>query len=428
MTQSTDLAIDGVLTDEAMPMSKQERPLDIGFAAALICAYFGAWITVMTPIMVTLPIRVAQISPDTKTVDLSSILGAGAFLAAFVGPIWGQLSDRTRSRLGRRRPWIAASIVLTPLCFAGLALATHIWQLLLAWCAVVLTLNMGQTTMNTCVPDLIPERYRGRVSGFIGLSFPAGLMVGTFFAQVLRQHAELMFLVPLTFYLVGATWLLAVIPDAQVTTARDKLSIRRLVASFWINPFRHVDYGLCWANRFLVVLGYAVFLSYQAYYLMDHLGVSASNVPGMVFRATILSSTATLIACLSAGWLSDKMGRRKPFVAGAVLIMAVGLLLLGTSSTYANYYIGATITGCGEGLYFAVDLALVSAVLPDKLNSGRYMAVMSIASVLPQSLAPAIAPFILRLGGGANYPALFIAATIVSVLGALAVVPIRSSR
>jgi MFS family permease len=417
-----------IATTHELVGEQREGSLDLWFAAALIAAYFGAWITVMTPIMVTLPLRVAQISPGDKTVNLSSILGAGALMSALVGPIWGHLSDRTVSRLGRRRPWLLASIVLTPLSFTVVALATHIWQMLLGWCTVVLTLNMGQTVMNACVPDVIPERYRGRVSGLIGLSFPAGLVVGTLLAQILRRHVALMFVAPLAFYLAGAIWLLTVLPDRVVPRERTRLSAMHLIAAFWVNPFSNADFGLCWLNRFLVVLGYAVFLSYQSYYLMDHLGVAALQIPAMVFRATTLSSIATLIACLSGGWASDLIGRRKPFVAGGVLMMAMGLVLLGIGSSQSAYYLGATMTGSGEGLYFAVDLALVSAVLPDKLNSGRYMAVMTLASLLPQSLAPALAPFVLALGKGGNYPALFVAATVVSILGALAVIPIRSSR
>src|SRR2546429_6676241 len=76
------------------------------FIAAYAAAYFGTWMALLTPIIVALPLRIAQIDAKGEAGDLSLILGIGAIFALVANPLFGKLSDRTRSRLGMRRPWI----------------------------------------------------------------------------------------------------------------------------------------------------------------------------------------------------------------------------------------------------------------------------------------------------------------------------------
>jgi hypothetical protein len=67
-------------------------------------------------------------------------------------------------------------------------------------------------------------------------------------------------------------------------------------------------------------------------------------------------------------------------------------------------------------------------VLPSRETAARDLGVFNIASAMPQSLAPAIAPLFLAIDGPKNYVALFTVAAIFSAVGALAIVPIRKVR
>jgi hypothetical protein len=78
-------------------------------------------------------------------------------------------------------------------------------------------------------------------------------------------------------------------------------------------------------------------------------------------------------------------------------------------------------------MYMAVDVALVVDVLPDPDQAGKDLGVQNIAGALPFSIAPAIAPVILHLGGG-SYGVLFAVAGGCAVAGAAAVLPIRAVR
>ena len=85
------------------------------------------------------------------------------------------------------------------------------------------------------------------------------------------------------------------------------------------------------------------------------------------------------------------------------------------------------IGGLGFGVYMAVDLALVADVLPDKDSAAKDLGVLNIAGALPFSVAPALAPAILAIGGG-SYGVLYAVAGVCALIGAVAILPVRRVR
>jgi MFS family permease len=85
------------------------------------------------------------------------------------------------------------------------------------------------------------------------------------------------------------------------------------------------------------------------------------------------------------------------------------------------------IGGLGFGMYMAVDLALVADVLPDRASTAKDLGVLNIAGALPFSVAPAIAPAILAIGGG-SYGVLYAVAGVCAIIGAFAILPVKAVR
>jgi MFS family permease len=114
----------------------------------------------------------------------------------------------------------------------------------------------------------------------------------------------------------------------------------------------------------------------------------------------------------------------------SALIYGAGLLVVGNASSFNQFVIGVTICGIGQGVYMAIDMALVAAVLPSKgADAAKDFGIFNIANTLPQSIAPTIAPIFLSIGAaGGNYTALFTAAGVFAVAGAVSIVPIRSVK
>ncbi len=203
--------------------------------------------------------------------------------------------------------------------------------------------------------------------------------------------------------------------------------MRELAGTFWVNPRRSPDFAWAFTSRFLFVLAYAFLVTYQAYYLLDHLGSAENEVPQQVFLGTLVQSAVLVVASLLGGRLSDRTGRRKVFVAAASVTYGAALFTIAAASSVNGFLVGMAIGGLGFGLYMAVDLALVVDVLPDPDSAAKDLGVLNIAGALPSAIAPAVAPVILAVGGG-SYGVLYAVAGICALGAAVAIIPVTRVR
>ena len=130
-------------------------------------------------------------------------------------------------------------------------------------------------------------------------------------------------------------------------------------------------------------------------------------------------------AVLSGRW-SDRVGRRKPFVALSAVISGVGAAVLAVSQTWPGAIAGAAVFGVAYGVFLSVDFALVTQVLPSSGDAARDLGVINIAAALPQVVAPVLAaPLVAAFATAqAGYAALALSAA-VSILGGILVGRIR---
>ncbi|MEI5604260.1 MFS transporter, partial [Streptomyces brasiliscabiei] len=82
-------------------------------------------------------------------------------------PIVGALSDRTRSRFGRRRPWIFAGVLLVGAGLALLGIQTETVGTVIWWTVTMLGFCMASAALTAVMADRVPENQRGLVSGWI---------------------------------------------------------------------------------------------------------------------------------------------------------------------------------------------------------------------------------------------------------------------
>ena len=141
---------------------------------------------------------------------------------------------------------------------------------------------------------------------------------------------------------------------------------------------------------------------------------------------------AALIGSGLGGALSDRWGRRQPFVAVGVLVYAAGTVVLATAYSLTALMIGAFLSSLGVALFLTVNQAMILDILPHReTQAGRYMAIASFSQSIPTATAPLAAPFLLSLGGtdGANYGALYLAAAALAFVGGVIVLGgVRSVR
>jgi MFS family permease len=411
------------------PIPSQAARVGWKFIVLYVAAWTGVWMALLPPVLVGLGLRVHALDPDNAAADLSLVMGTGALVAMFANPFFGHLSDRTTSRFGMRRPWLIFGALAGACGLATVACATSIWQVLLGWCGTQLAYNASLAVLMAILPDQVPQRQRGLVSGAAGMGLPIGMVGGTFIVWALADSTIAAFLVPAAIAIATALCLAWVLPDRRI--GRVSIGIdadRENVRVTHRNPLRYPDFAWAWTSRLLLFMGIACVLTYQGFYLMHQLAVPVADVPRLIFISALVQCAALTVASFIGGSSSDRFGRRKIFLFAAGLIYALALIVIAAAPSFAWFLFGRLLSGIGEGMYSGAGNALVADVLPEReSDAGRNLGIYNMAAALPQSLAPAIAPSILFAAGG-NYAVLFFAAAAFATAAALAILRVRGAR
>jgi MFS family permease len=411
------------------PEPPAARRVGWGFISLYALAYMSTSLLFIAPLLVTLALKINSLVGIARAPDsLALVAGIGALVAMVGNPFFGKMSDRTASQLGMRRPWMVIGLVGGSLGIFIVALAPSVPVVLTGWCIAQLFFNALLAAMVAVLPDQVPSVQRGLVSGVLGVCLPVASVCGTFLVKLFTGNLLAMFLAPCAisgfFILLFAVSL----KDRRLAQGeKPAWSLREFARTFYVNPRKNTDFAWAFASRFMFVTAYAFLVTYQAYYLLDKIGSAVSDVPQQIFLGTLVQSGVVVAASLIGGKVSDRTGRRKIFVLTASTVYGLALFVIAIASSFNGFLVGMAISGLGFGVYVAVDLALVVDVLPDKHSAAKDLGVFNIAGALPFSIAPAIAPAILVIGGG-SYGVLDAVTGACAIIGAVAILPVRRVR
>lgn len=402
-----------------------------GYAPGLAAVNFGVFLALLTPVMVSMAFKIQRIDPVNTEASLGLVMGIGAAFALVANPLVGRLSDRTTSRWGMRRPWILGGAVVGLGGFVLIGVATSLWVVLLAWCLVQAAMNAVLAAANATLPDQVPAGSRGKVSGLVGITTPIGILAGSFIVNFLPGDFE-RFVVPGVIALILVIVFVLILKDRRLAQKpAERFTIGTFFGSFVFNPRKHPDFGWTWLTKFFVMFGYAGIATFLPLYLVTKFGLDEQGAVSTILLANLASMAAMAISSPLGGFLSDRIGKRRPFVAIAGLVMVVGLVILAVAPSIEMVIVAQAIIGFGAGSFLSVDLALATEVLPNPDDVAKDLGVLNIANALPQSIAPAIAPAIIALGAATplgGYPTWYLFGALVALAGAVLVYRIKGVK
>ncbi len=399
------------------------KAVSAGFQFLLSLANLVVWLSILPISQILLPTQVAALDAANKFSNLSIAVAIGVLAAVITNPIAGALSDRTTSRLGRRRPWFIAGTLLSMAALALMANASSFIALVLCWAIFHVAANAILAALSAVVPDQVPVRQRATVSAFVSLSLPLGAVIGALLVTRVVNSTQLSYFVFIGILLVVMALLVLLIHDKPLPKdAAPRFNLGAFLAGFWVNPVKYPDFGWAWLTRFLVYLGYFISLGYLLYFLQDAVHYQKA-AQGVTTFQVILTGTL-LIASVISGFLSDKLQRRKIFVIGASLVIVLAFLILAFFQTWPAVELAAAVLGIGFGAYLGVDIALITQVLPSASARGKDLGVINIANALPQVVGSAVAALVIN--SFHSYTLLFVFAAILASLGAVLIQRIKS--
>ncbi|MDP3951256.1 MFS transporter [Microbacterium sp.] len=410
--------------------STRLRPLPWWGVALLIAATFGTGMAMIVPMAYSLAVRLEELAPG-RTDALGYILGIGSAATLVLAPLTGVLSDRTRSRWGRRRPFTVIGMVIGVASIPVMTFAPNLVVLGLGW--VLSTVGWGTTgaSIGNWQADRLPAQQRGRVSGLAGLAMQTSPVIGIIVVSLVRSETFLVFLVPAAaaFIFVTLFLLFARDQDSRDFPVNGRLTVGSLLRSYTFRPREVPDFAWNWIGRFVFFLGLTLTTSFTVYFLSQRLELPVAEVATAQALMSALSIGTATLGAIGGGWLSDRMGRRKPFVLGGSILVGLGCSASAFAHDLPSILLGSLTMSLGIAMYSAVGQALLLDILPQReTQAGRYMSIALLAQKIPGVFAPLAAPLLLGVGGTQNFTLLYLVAAALTVAGGLFVMGIRSEN
>ena len=376
-----------------------------------------------------LPVHVQRITGTNDVAALGLANSIGPLMATIANPIFGRISDRTRSRFGRRAPWIVICVLVGSLAIVAQSFSSSVLMLGISWAAVQTIMNGYQAAVTAIMPDRVPANRYGTFSALFGIGTPIAVIIGASMFIVIPELAQGGgYFVAIGVLLVAAALIVFGSPDkSSLDMAPEAVELPGVLAFLrsFVIPLKSHNFRWAFVSRFGIMLGYMVIFTFNLFLLEDFIKIPKSEVIGKMGILMLIGQVATLAAVLVIAPIADKIGKFRLFALISGVVSAVSLVIPLLMPSFNGMVIYNIAHGVAFGVFMAVDMALVTKVLPQAESVGTDMGVINIANAGPQIMAPAIAAFVVTQGG---YTALFAVGIVISLIGVAGLIKIRGIR
>ncbi|HEY0249405.1 MAG TPA: MFS transporter [Gryllotalpicola sp.] len=417
------------LTARTAPRTEPAVPVAGRWVALFATAWLGVWMAQLTPIQLLLPAQIETLLNSGYWVDnvlwFGVVSGVSGVCAIVAYPLTGALSDRTTSRFGRRRPWVAGGALLFALALLVLGMQTTMVGVAICWSLALTGFCVLTAALTAMISDQVPVGQRGYVSGWMSAPQAIGVILGLVLVVILGLGTFGGYaLAAVAVAALVAPFLLAVPDPRHRAHGLPPLTARNIAAELWIPLRAHPDFGWTLLSRVLVNLSNAFGTSLLLYFL--EFGLHDAHAEDDLIPVVLVYMVFVIVASLAFGGLSDRLARRKRFVFVASAVQALAALLLAAFPSMSMVFVGSALLGLGYGCFLSVDQALATQVLPDPETRGKDLGIMNIAWAIPQAFGPLLGGVVVFWAGG--FTGLFLLSGLAALCGALAVSRVRSVK
>ncbi len=439
--------------NDASPVFRDTLPWYLGMSS-----YWFATSLKWFILFLILPLQVSGVVPaGAKNTTWGLVVAFGA-VEAMIGPaLFGYWSDRTASRWGKRRPFLAIGAALTALAALYLGRASSLPMMVIGYLFLQISDDVATGPYAAVVPDLVPEERRGRASGILSLlglvAQIAAAVIGIALGDIFKIYVAIAIinLVCAVIVLVTvrerpsmrsvltdeAKALAGRASDAVPTQTNDLLAKFAVGAKNWLAPFQNADFRWVWLTRFLVAFGFYLILIYAVNYLTDSVKVfklpfaTLTKPKDASIVLALAISLSGAVASVIAGKLADTWGRKRVIILSGWLMFGA-LVPFAFVRDYGVILLLALVFGFGYGAYLSASWALASDILPNKEDSAKDMGIWQMSVATPQILTGAAGALVdwgnrVQPGNGFGYTLAFLLSAFAFLAGSLLVRRVKGS-
>ncbi|MCF8275632.1 MAG: MFS transporter [Flavobacteriales bacterium] len=349
-----------------------------------------------------------------KPEDIPMLWLAAPLTGLIIQPIIGYMSDRTWTKLGRRRPYFLTGAILSSIALVLMPNSSAIWMAAgLLW-ILDASINVSMEPFRAFVVDMLPEKQHSK--GFAMQSFMIG--IGAVIASALPWMMSNWFgvsnaspdggipdSVKFSFYLGAVAFIGAVsvtiittkpYPPADLEAFRSKnanskgvgVALKEIFSSIATMPKTMRQVALVqfftWPGLFLMWFYYSVAVARNVFMAEDG---SQAYTEGIEFAGLTLAyyNLITFLFALVLPWLATRLSMK---VTHALCLLAGGIGLISVKFVTEPNMLFLSMTGVG--IAWASILSMPYAMLGNSLPKekiGVYMGIFNFFIVLPEIIA-----------------------------------------
>jgi len=358
--------------------------------------------------------------------------------ALFIQPPVGAWSDRVRTKLGRRLPFIAIGAPIAAVTFGLIPLAESLPVFLACTVTTILAMAFWRTPVVALMPDVTPSHLRSQANGIINFMGGLGLVLGTSIgAMLVKQNQAYPFWFGSILVLIAAVLVLLFVREPKVyedspNTEKPDLwkSLKELFTS------KHGDAIRIFLAIFFWFIAYNAIEAFLSLYGVNHLGLDESGAGRLITSV----GASFLIFAIPSGFIGGKLGRRKTIGMGLVIMILVLLsvyfipketLLVSHGSlpllgSFMNLTILLLAAGIGWSFININSLPMV-VDLTDATQIGTFTGLYYLFSTLAAIAGPNVNGWIVRLSGN-NYSSIFVIGPIFMAAALIMIMGVRSGE
>ena len=393
-----------------------KRTFFIGLAFLSISAFWQMYDNIIPLIL--------QNSFHLNPTLIGAIMALDNVLAVFLLPFFGILSDRCKSSLGKRTPFIIGGTVAAVVFMLLLPVADGMDSLVLFTVALgftLLSMAFYRSPAVALMPDLTPKPLRSKANAVINLMGAIGAVYSLIMISLLVGNETRPDYLPL-FMSVAALMALAVI--LLIVTIHENAIARKLSEEFPEEMASVVQDGnkdtqplAPEVKRSLVFILLSIFLWFTAYnavttafsrYAQTVWGVQGGGFANCLMVATV----AAILSYIPIGVISSRFGRKKTICGGVILMTLCYLAAFFFTSYHPAINVGFACIGVGWAAISVNSLPMVVEMCKGG-DVGKYTGIYYTFSMAAQIFTPVFSGFLL---GAVSYRILFPYAVVFSAL------------
>ncbi|MBR0207893.1 MAG: MFS transporter [Oscillospiraceae bacterium] len=381
------------------------------------------------------------------------IMACDNLAALILLPIFGNLSDKTRTPIGKRMPYILVGTFIAAVAFPFIPLFFHYNNIaaMVAMMGVVLIfMMMYRNPAVALMPDITPKPLRAKANGIINIMGYFGgffaVVLGMFKMMKLTNYInaspaersvslwtiELPFLIASVLMVISALVLFKTIKENELAEKlKDEMELGEQLAAV-ATPIDD-DRPMSRENKamLLAILGaeFLWFMSDNALgtYINNYVIYYLESVSSKTSTLTIIGGVCSVAGFAIAGFIADKIGRKWTISAG-LMITFIGLVLMcfvrptGTVMASAEHgeftfptllFVVWAFKGFGMALVHNCSFPMVVELCSSK-KIGKFTGYYYAASMSAQTVTPILLGLVLK--AAMAWRALPVYATILTLL------------